>query len=109
MNNGLLKGDASEWDGGGLLVSYGYSHVEGNAFERGEGFLTVEGILDGDAEEWGKGNIVITCAFWSCDGTYGFVDGNAIEWNDGNIVIDPGTTLNGYAEENGPGEVIDNR
>ena len=39
----------------------------------------------------------------------GFVDGNASEWNDGDIVIDPGTTLNGYAEENGPGEVIDNR
>ena len=53
-------------------------------------------------------------AFWSCDTGYpgginGVVDGNAIERNYGDIVIDPGTTLNGYAEENGPGEVIDNR
>ena len=105
MVNWLLKGDASEWDGG-ALVTKEYGHVEGNAFERGDGFLTVKGILDGDAEEWGKGNIVITKGVWYI---FGFVGGNAIERNDGDIVIDPGTTLNGYAEENGPGEVIDNR
>ena len=86
----------------------------GSAFERGLGRLTVRGVLDGNAEEWNKGSIVITCGILTCDngspgGINGFVDGNAIEWNSGYIVIDPGTTLNGYAEENGPGQVIDNR
>ena len=111
---GQLEGNASEWDSGALEVAR-WGEVEGNAFERGRGRLTVRGYLHGNAEEWEKGSIVISCGILACDDgsgnpvINGIVDGDAIERNYGNIVIDPGTALNGDAEENGPGEVIDNR